>query len=437
MVTLWIILSSLGAYATTSRYLESMTTNWTPPSKRKGSSIYEFTVGGSILMFGGVSFEKKFNDFWLLRFYDLSWERIELPYGNIMSSLYLGPRSEALILPTPDDVGEQIFYMFGGKDEFGYTTDIWFLNFGQRYFEKKKDFNEIKGLAEYSSCSNYENSVSVIYVYGGRTISNFSTVLWRIDLKNMNIQGFPQNESPERKVLNGKIFAYNNEIYSLWTNNEIDKIDPNIYKYNFTSLSWIKLNSSLQKFSPSYQPEIFILGDFLFVYGGLNSKKQIMNRILRANLTSNPIIFEQVNIQDYEVKFKPSITNDFEEKNGFWIFGGTAKDNTNRIDFATIDIDSNNFTVNNIITDLEYPQERVFNTLHLIDSKIAMFGGNNEKTYFNDFWLFDTIAGNWTALDGKGKIPSIRTTHAAGSEGDTLIIWGGEDVQGDKKAIFL
>ncbi|OMJ64964.1 hypothetical protein SteCoe_40695 [Stentor coeruleus] len=89
----------------------------------------------------------------------------------------MSPRSEALIFL--DITEEHNFYMFGGKDEFGYITDIWYLGFDVRYFDKKKDFNEIKGLAEYASCSSYENSQNVIYVYGGRTLSNFSTVLWR------------------------------------------------------------------------------------------------------------------------------------------------------------------------------------------------------------------------------------------------------------------
>lgn len=161
-----------------------------------------------------------------------------------------------------------------------------------------------------------------------------------------------------------------------------------------------------------------------------------MNRILRANLKSDQIIFEEVSIQDYKVKFKPAIVIDEEYKKAF-IFGGLVDDITNQIDIAKIDINENTFNDSTVVSNLEYPQERVFNTLHLIDSKIAMFGGNNNGKFFNDLWLFDRIEGNLTALEGKGKIPSIRTSHAASSEGDILIIWGGEDAQGYRNDMFL
>jgi hypothetical protein len=62
------------------------------------------------------------------------------------------------------------------KDEYGFYTEIWANSFNLRFIEKKKDFNEIKGLAEYASCATNEN---LIYVYGRKTYSNFSTDLWK------------------------------------------------------------------------------------------------------------------------------------------------------------------------------------------------------------------------------------------------------------------
>lgn len=176
MIILWTMLSSLGAYATTSKYLESVTYSWTPPSKRKGSSILIFPNSDprDLAIFGGLSFEKKYNDLWLFREYTYFWERIEAPYGTIMSNLNLGPRSEAIIFLDEDDLFNLI--IFGGKDEFGFNTELWTYHFNLRFIEKKKDFNEIKGLTDYASCHANKN---LIYIYGGRTLSKFSTDLWR------------------------------------------------------------------------------------------------------------------------------------------------------------------------------------------------------------------------------------------------------------------
>lgn len=65
MIILWTMLSSLGAYAATSKYLESMTYSMTPPSKRKGSSILIFPNSDprDLAIFGGLSFEKNIMTF--------------------------------------------------------------------------------------------------------------------------------------------------------------------------------------------------------------------------------------------------------------------------------------------------------------------------------------------------------------------------------------
>ncbi|OMJ94866.1 hypothetical protein SteCoe_1893 [Stentor coeruleus] len=430
MAIFWGLFLCLGAYPKSVSYLESMTPNWTPPEKRNGSSLY--TLDDILIVFGGKGFEKKYNDFWFAYHKDAGWERTEIPTGNALSNTYSGPRSEALLFHSGEN--PEFIFLFGGKDEYGFVTDIWSYHITLRVLEKILEFKEISGLSDFASCTSQNYTNNLLFIYGGRTFSNPSSDIWVIDVIEKTINKYPQNEYPQRVALNSKIFYYNSELYQIWGTNEEEEIDPNIYKYNFTSLTWTKLNVDLGEFSPSLEPEIFIYNDFLFVYGGLNSGKKIYNRILRADLLLDPLKFEEVNISNYQVKYKPGITFDGEY---FWLFGGKIDDNTNQLDYANINIIENTFNSTQFTYDFTYPEERIFSTLHLIDNKFAMFGGHNGAKYYNDLWLFDMIEGKWSPGENKGKVPSVRTSHAAGSQGDTLIVWGGEDANGYRNDIFL
>jgi hypothetical protein len=173
MFIILVVILSLRAYLSMC-YLEPVRPNWTPPEKRYCSCISY--LGGYFIVFGGRNFEKKFNDLWTNNIWFKTWERLSIPIGVIMSNLYLGPRSESLILIS--DTEHKEMYIFGGKDEYGYITDIWYYANDIGYLEKVLDFKEIRGLADYASGIHERNSKEMIFVYGGRTLSKFSTDLW-------------------------------------------------------------------------------------------------------------------------------------------------------------------------------------------------------------------------------------------------------------------
>lgn len=173
MFIILAVFSNLRAYLSMSYPLEPVRPNWTPPVKRYCSCVNYFN--GYLIVFGGRNFEKKFNDFWTTNIWYKTWERLSLT-GEIMSNLYLGPRSDSLMFFS--SIENQEMYIFGGKDEYGYITEVWYYNNLLGYTEKVLDFKEIRGLTDYSSGTLKVNSQEIIFVYGGRTLSKFSTDLW-------------------------------------------------------------------------------------------------------------------------------------------------------------------------------------------------------------------------------------------------------------------
>ncbi|OMJ67915.1 hypothetical protein SteCoe_34790 [Stentor coeruleus] len=75
--------------------------------------------------------------------------------------------------------------------------------------------------------------------------------------------------------------------------------------------------------------------------------------------------------------------------------------------------------------------------MNLINGKFYLFGGKGDNKYYNDLWVYNPILSLWSALSSLGNIPSSRADHAADSQGDTLIIWGGEDSLGLRSDLFM
>lgn len=228
----------------------------------------------------------------------------------------------------------------------------------------------------------------------------------------------------------------------MWGSDEKGAIDRNIYKYDFENLLWLKLNSNLNSFKASIQPETIVIDDFIFVYGGVDTLNKISNRILRANLQSDYLNFEEIDLKDYKVKYKPGI---YKIDHTLLIFGGLIDEYDNSVHTLELDLTNLTFTYTRKTKYYFYPPLRIYNTLHLIDSRIAMFGGQNGKKFYGDLWIFNTIYneeknkedGYWTPIENKGKHPSIRTSHIASSHGDALVIWGGEDPNGYRNDMFI
>lgn len=215
---------------------------------------------------------------------------------------------------------------------------------------------------------------------------------------------------------------------------ENNEIDSNIYMYNFTTISWNVLDSNLNNITPSIQPEIFTYKNYLFVVGGMDYKNNIFNRILRTNLDNSPLIFEEVNIGNFTVNFKLSLVL---RDNTIYIFGGLNNGYSNSISYLIIDIENNSLNLSYTLDGEVFPEERIYSSLHAINSNLGMFGGHDKKTFYNRLWIFDLITLTWTPTENKGNVPSIRTHHAAYSEGDAIVIWGGEDPGGYKNDMFM
>ncbi|KAF3219062.1 Negative regulator of mitotic exit [Orbilia oligospora] len=78
----------------------------------------------------------------------------------------------------------------------------------------------------------------------------------------------------------------------------------------------------------------------------------------------------------------------------------------------------------------DIPAKRTNHTVVSFGDKLYLFGGTNGLIWFNDVWAFDPRANSWAQLDCIGYIPSPREGHSAALVGDTMYVFGGRSNDG-------
>ncbi|KAJ6264183.1 hypothetical protein Dda_0325 [Drechslerella dactyloides] len=78
----------------------------------------------------------------------------------------------------------------------------------------------------------------------------------------------------------------------------------------------------------------------------------------------------------------------------------------------------------------DFPAKRTNHTVVSYADKLYLFGGTNGVIWFNDVWAYDPRTNSWSQLDCIGYIPSPREGHSAALVGDTMYVFGGRSNDG-------
>ncbi|KAG0248535.1 Negative regulator of mitotic exit [Mortierella polycephala] len=75
----------------------------------------------------------------------------------------------------------------------------------------------------------------------------------------------------------------------------------------------------------------------------------------------------------------------------------------------------------------ELPPARAGHCATAYDGKVYIFGGSDDKYYYNDIWCYDPQTSRWDAIPAFGTLPAGRQGHAVCVIDDTMYIYGGMD----------
>ncbi|KAI1317687.1 Negative regulator of mitotic exit [Mortierella claussenii] len=77
----------------------------------------------------------------------------------------------------------------------------------------------------------------------------------------------------------------------------------------------------------------------------------------------------------------------------------------------------------------ELPPARAGHCAAAFDGRIYIFGGADDKYYYNDIWCYTPQTNTWMAIPAYGTLPASRQGHTAAVINDTMYIYGGMDFE--------
>lgn len=170
--------------------------------------------------------------------------------------------------------------------------------------------------------------------------------------------------------------------------------------------------------------------DFLYNFFGwsfINNEEVSTSAIYRMNLSSNSLAWEEIYTEgcsDYTLQ-----RNSF----GYWLQDGVFY-----ILGGIVDNDMQNSLIKIIINNSEkilkceviydnnlVPRRRNGASMVYVTGGFMLFGGINQNLIFNDLWFLNMTNNDWKLLETLGSTPTPRYKHAAASQGNFIVVFGG------------
>jgi len=177
---------------------------------------------------------------------------------------------------------DNTLYIIGGFNQYDFYPRITIYN-----TETGKVSNEIDLPTSliFHYAELYDNA---IYIYGGDQAGDDINKLYKFDIESESITELSSSE--ERLYFSMDL--YNSKLYVTGGYNDDNYFD-NLLVYDIESDTWETIGSDLT-FLRRYRHASIVIGNDLYIFGGIDESGNLLNDLWRINL--NDLSFEQVNL---------------------------------------------------------------------------------------------------------------------------------------------
>ena len=317
------------------------------------------------------------------------------------------------------------------------------------YPESREDF-----------CMNYDSLTNNIYLYSGNSCNLTSNQIWRFNINNNTwIHLKSKNYISEPRRGHTGIF-YKNKYYIFGGIYLHNGAFANLDIYNFETNTWTNGNSDFLFFKLRRNHISCLIGQQMFIHGGVTENDEILDDSYLLNLNSNlnwsktniiPILIppklayhscslvitSEINNNSKFSIYK--IPNTFSAQKlsirikelGLYVFGGKNKKICN--DMWLLKIGKRPLEWIKLFTHGKQPYPRYLCSMNFFEKGnfIVIHGGktiiNDEKFALNDTYLFELYRYEWIRVDygEKEKIVRPRCSHCSVICRNKLFIFGG------------
>ncbi|CAG9310880.1 unnamed protein product [Blepharisma stoltei] len=417
MISLYILTTILISSITAWK-IETIPEWGNPPNPRKLSSMIYDSNSNRIILFSGISDEGVYyDDIWSFNLDSSTWK--ELYPSNTNTP---GPRIGAAIFFN--EASNQVI-IAGGKTLSGASSDVWSFDLTTLAWSQLT-LQTDKLQASFSPAftrfkSNNENYYAI---YGSYVNNNFYSTLYLIEEKSLNCYLMPNYGDAPYSYNGPGMDFYNGALYVWGGYSWFSNYDQALYVYNLTTYTWSKLAFDQMPNGRSWH-HVAIYKNYLYAFPGTNFFHQKSDDIWMIDLNELKK-WENVSFTvDYNISLRTQSSNIFINSSLFQ-FSGSSFTN----DLISIDISAENPTFTIKTEHWIYPPCRSKSAVHIINSYLAVFGGEgNNGELLNDLWLFDIEKGKWS-LKNTYDTPTPRSSFASISIGHGFMMFGGEDSTG-------
>lgn len=198
---------------------------------------------------------------------------------------------------------------------------------------------------------------------------------------------------------------------------------------NSTDNKWENLDVKI--FNSSFEGGTCIYENYLYYILGAYTTTSINyypGIVSRLNLDDVSQGWESIDISGYDFINDARFQFGYYFSDGnFYVVGG--KD-ANEYKNSIINISLSTNTFSYIIKSTKAPTPRSGASFVYSNGCLYMFGGKNQEKYYNELWRYNFSTYSWALEDAKGNYPSPRASHSTDSQGNFMLVMGGEGETG-------
>lgn len=202
-----------------------------------------------------------------------------------------------------------------------------------------------------------------------------------------------------------------------------DQYPSNTYKLDLTTLVWTQLNLSTTYENRYFTGSTVIDNKIILLSGWSDSIINDVNNFMYLdlnNLTGWNNLSMSSNCQVMNSYGYATVNSTI------YLFSGYLKGNLIN---SLISIE--NGYCSTISPDTVAPTARMYQSMVTISAKLYMYGGMDDSgNQLEELWVFDIDSLTWSSPKIVGLSPGARSGHAATSEGDVMVVWGGTSSSG-------
>ncbi|OMJ73408.1 hypothetical protein SteCoe_27920 [Stentor coeruleus] len=394
----------------------------TPPDCRSGITTAYIPSKNIIVMFGGLSGDTFYDDFWSFSIASLTWEEI-YPTSEINPS----PRAFYGSFVT---LHTENFYIFGGCNAKGMKNDLWEFNINYLNWKLISTINPPSARYSFACVFYIERSIEYFAIFGGNSIQDETNDLNILNLLTFEWKKLVNYGNTTINASNTAMAHFGNCFYLTCGTGCTESV-IRTFKYCLYEKLWVELTNINENQPSRGYNSGFILDKYFYLFsGGLS---QWFEPVIRLDLEGGDYLWA-------EVEHLPLLAK---ENYGLTLIGNTAYI-MGGYDYAYLlysnevqSIDMNSGYLSELSHAFTVPEKRLKASMVTINNELYLFGGVNKNILYNNLWIFNIANEKWRLQNVSGDVPSPRHSHAADSDGDVMAVFGGEDSSGLNGELFL